>query len=420
MNVLWITNITLPEAQSLLSGNSSHKASGGWMLGLADALLKQFDIKLTVASVSRSVKKLTRLEGDKIVYYVLPGGWKGQKRINHSLEPLWRTVKEEVRPAVIHFHGTEGTHCLAWLEACGPEHVCASIQGLVSAYYYYYYGLSRRQIFFSTTPMSLLRGGIMSGYRDFRLRAESEKEIIRRIGHIIGRTSWDRQRTWAINPTAQYHHGGEILRGDFYEGLTWSYDDCKKHSIFATQAGYPIKGFHMLLRAMPLILRHFPDATIRVAGRDITQASGLVERMKVSDYGNIIRKEIRKLNLSGKVEFTGPLSGAEMRNEYLSANVFVCPSTIENSPNSLGEAQVLGVPVVASYVGGVMDMMSGDEEHLYRFEEVEMLAFKICDLFEKGDAVDTSAMREKALKRHNPQAISEEIMNIYNCVKADN
>lgn len=41
----------------------------------------------------------------------------------------------------------------------------------------------------------------------------------------------------------------------------------------------------------------------------------------------------------------------------LNANMFLLPSAIENSPNALGEAQMLGVPCVSSRVGGVEDMI---------------------------------------------------------------
>jgi glycosyltransferase involved in cell wall biosynthesis len=41
-----------------------------------------------------------------------------------------------------------------------------------------------------------------------------------------------------------------------------------------------------------------------------------------------------------------------MKSEYLNCKVFVSPSPIENSPNSVWDAEILGVPTVASYVGG--------------------------------------------------------------------
>ncbi len=416
MNILWITNILFPEVQGFLTGKDKLKASGGWMLAAAEALMQQNDNKLTVASLSSSVNKLTRFEGERIVYYVLPYG-KGNHRRNHEYEPLWKEVNTAVKPDVVHLHGTEYTHGLAYIEACGTDNVCVSIQGLVSAYYSYYYdGISLLEILKAMTPASIFRGGILRGYKDFKHRGECEKEILRRVHHVIGRTSWDRDRIWAINPDAEYHYGGEILRKEFYSNPIWKYDNCIPHSIFLSQAGMPLKGLHQVLKAMPLVKRYYPDANIRIAGRDISRSNGWKDFVKISDYGNIIRKMMKKYHLRDSIVFTGRLDSEGMRNEYLKCNVFICPSSIENSPNSLGEAQILGVPVLASYVGGIPDMMRGDEDHLYRFEEVEMLAHKIVQLFDLKDNIDTERERQYALKRHNPEGVVKELMNIYRSV----
>lgn len=415
MKVLWIVNIVMPEALSLLKGNSTHRISGGWLIGAAQELVKQQGVRLTIATVSKEVKELTRLEGEKIIYYLLPFG-KGNSHINHEYEAMWREVNRIEQPDVIHLHGTEFTHGLAYLEECGSDRVCVSIQGLVSASLYYYYGLSRHEIRRSLTPYSLLVGGILKGYRSFIRRGEVEKEIIRRVHHILGRTSWDRERIWAINPNATYHFCGETLRPEFYTDLIWKYDDCIPHSIFVSQASYPIKGLHMLLKAMPLVLKHYPDAKIRVAGNDVACLDGGKGLIKLTNYGQIIRKIIKRLDLKDIITFTGSLDAEEMRNEYLKSNVFVCSSSIENSPNSLGEAQILGVPVIASYVGGIPDMMEGDEEHLYRFEEIEMLAYKICQLFKKEGSIDTSCMRQAALLRHNPDTNTRDMMTVYKTI----
>jgi len=415
MKVLWIVNIVMPEALSLLKGNSTHRISGGWLIGAAQELVKQQGVRLTIATVSKEVKELTRLEGEKIIYYLLPFG-KGNSHINHEYEAMWREVNRIEQPDVIHLHGTEFTHGLAYLEECGSDRVCVSIQGLVSASLYYYYGLSRHEIRRSLTPYSLLVGGILKGYRSFIRRGEVEKEIIRRVHHILGRTSWDRERIWAINPNATYHFCGETLRPEFYTDLIWKYDDCIPHSIFVSQASYPIKGLHMLLKAMPLVLKHYPDAKIRVAGNDVACLDGGKGLIKLTNYGQIIRKIIKRLDLKDIITFTGSLDAEEMRNEYLKSNVFICSSSIENSPNSLGEAQILGVPVIASYVGGIPDMMEGDEEHLYRFEEIEMLAYKICQLFKKEGSIDTSCMRQAALLRHNPDTNTRDMMTVYKTI----
>ena len=411
MKILWITNILFPEAEQLLTGSGELKASGGWMLGAANALQQCKDVKLIVASVSPKVETLTKLEGKQITYFILPMG-KGNLRYNDEYCTYWVQVKDAIKPDVVHIHGTEYSHGLAYMKACGSENVVISIQGLTSAYYYYYYyGMTKKDIYMNLTFRDIIRGSILKGQRQFKQRAAYEIEMIKEAKHIIGRTSWDRARTWAINPCAEYHFCNETLRPEFYDGSKWNYNKCNKHTIFLSQAGYPIKGLHQVLKAMPIILRHYPDASIRVAGGDITKCSTLSEKLRLSGYGRYIKRLIKKNALDGKVTFTGNLNGAQMKQEYLNANVFVCPSTIENSPNSLGEAQILGTPCVASYVGGVMDMMKGDEEHLYRFEEVEMLAAKVCGVF--ADAEKQVDMRAVALRRHDGNSNSDNLLLIY-------
>ena len=105
-----------------------------------------------------------------------------------------------------------------------------------------------------------------------------------------------------------------------------------------------------------------------------------------------------------------------MKQEYLFSNVFICPSSIENSPNSLCEAQILGVPCICSYAGGIPDLMKGDEEHLYRFDDYEMLAYLIDDVFTKGTINPIVKIAEQ---RHNPKLNNDRLLAIYNEILND-
>lgn len=370
-----------------------------------------------MASVSNAVSDLTILKGDSITHYLLPIG-KGNRIYNKRYESYWKQVNEQVHPDIVHIHGTEYTHGLAYVNVCGSHNVVVSIQGMKSVYCSYFYkGLSASEILRNVTLRDIFKGSIFAEKRWFERTSKYEVELLSKVHHIIGRTSWDRAHTWAINHDAQYHFCNETLRDEFYKGVTWSYDTCIKHSIFVSQAGYPIKGLHQLLRAMPLIIRHYPDAKIRVAGADITKCDGIRGMIHFTGYGKIVRSMIKLYKLESHIEFTGPLNAKEMCNEYINANVFVSPSSIENSPNSLGEAQIIGVPCVSSYVGGSMDMMSGDEKNLYRFDEIEMLAYKVCEIFKNGsDQVD---MKEIAKIRHDRRTNQLHLVNIYKTIIQD-
>lgn len=409
MKVLWITNIIFPEAAKLLGLSDSFCKSGGWMLASAQSLIENENIHLSAVSVSNYVSKLTTLHGEKIVYYIIPL----QKKFD-CYEQFMKQLKDLAQPDVIHIHGTELPFGKAYLNACGNERVIVSIQGLVSAIEHYYLAnLSSWEIIRDITLRDVMRSTLFGEKRKFHKRGEMEKSVISEVKHVIGRTSFDKAHCLAINPTVHYHFCNESLRDEFYEGR-WQYGLCQPHSLFLSQASYPLKGLHQLLKALPLVVRHFPDVQVRIAGDDITRDKTLEQRLRRSGYGKIIKRLIKENILEKHIAFTGALNAQQMRQEFLRANVFVCPSAIENSPNSLGEAQLLGVPCIASYVGGIPDMISStDCGILYRFEETEMLADAICNAFEWSKKFDNQHMIEITQKRHNKSANTQCLIEIY-------
>lgn len=412
MKVLWVVNILFPEAQRVVTGNGSLKSSGGWMLGAAEALLNHEEVDLYVSCPTTLVNELCCIEGEKIKYYLFPLG-EGNTRKNPEYQKYWKQISEQIEPDVVHIHGTEYSHGLEYVEACGASNVVVSIQGLTSVYTRYYKGgLDTWDVLRNITLRDILKGTLFHDQRSFNKRGKYEVELFKKVSHVIGRTSWDKAHVWAINPDSHYHFCNEILRPDFYSG-SWEYQKCKKHTIFLSSAAYPIKGVHQVLKALPLILRHYPDTQVRIASGKSIYPRSFKERLLDKGYNKYLRSLIRRFHLEKHIVLLDPLDAEGMKREYLSSNVFVCPSSIENSPNSLGEAQILGVPVLASYVGGIPDMMRDDEEYIYRFEEVEMLAEKICHIFGSSLEFCNKDMRDEARERHDRFRNSNSLVQIY-------
>ena len=408
MKVLWITNILFPEASAVLFGKNDLKSSGGWMLGAAENLVCRDDVYLCVATVSSLVSEIKQIDGERIRYYVIPL----EKRNISNYEKKWIEINKDFCPDIVHIHGTESPHGCAFIRACGSANVVISIQGLLSAYEpYYYYGLSKLDIYKNLTLRDIIKGSILKQQKKFRKSSKYEIEMLRNVAHIMGRTTWDRAKIWAINPEAKYYFCNETLRSEFYDGSVWVYENCLPHSIFVSQASYPIKGLHQILKALPLILRHYPDTMLRVAGPNLIETTSLSQQIKLTGYGKYLKRLVKKYNLTEHITFLGPLNADQMKDEYLRCNVFISPSSIENSPNSLGEAQILGVPCVSSYVGGSMDMMAANPENLYRFEEIEMLAFKIYNIF--NNKACQANMSIPALDRHDPINNDKRLFAIY-------
>ena len=331
-------------------------------------------------------------------------------------EALFRQELKEYQPDVIHIWGTEYAHTLAMIHAAEKEgfldHTVVSIQGLCSIYAgHYSEGVPNSVVYGATFRDVVRRDNIPQQQKKFALRGDLEVKALRKARHVIGRTAWDKACTEQITPDAVYHFCNETLRKPFYQD-EWSYDSCCKHRIFASSCVYPVKGFHYLLEAMAEVLKRYPDATIAVPGKDPFQQNP----MRVSSYQKYLMTLMRRHGLENKVQFLGGLSAEEMKNAYLEANVFALPSTIENSPNSLGEAMLLGVPCVAADVGGVTTMMTHEKEgFVYQSTAPYMLAHYICKVFAMEEQAQDMGQAAKlhASVTHDPQKNLQDLLDIY-------
>ena len=393
---------------------------GGWMYSSAKKLKESnTSLELAIATIYPESQLIVKeIEGVK--YYVLPLNGKKNTKYNKHLENYWKIVHEDFKPDLVHIHGTEYPHGLAYVKALPNSKVVVSIQGLVSiCARYYNNGITFKEILQNITLYDVIKGNLLQGKKSFVKRGVYERDLLTRVEHVIGRTSWDYAHVKAINPPINYHFCNETLRKEFYQHQ-WSYDTCEKHTLFLTQAGYPLKGFLQILKALPFIINRYPDTKIYVAGANIISDKTWKDKLKRTGYAKLIKRFIKKYKLSQYIIFTGPLDEKNMCLYYLKSNIFVCPSSIENSSNSLGEAQLLGVPCIASFVGGAADMIPTEAcGILYRFEEVEMLAEAICTLFEKSQNFDNTEMRKISALRHDADKNQARLNDIYNNILQD-
>jgi glycosyltransferase involved in cell wall biosynthesis len=403
MNILWVTNIALPEASLLM--NEKPTPFGGWFVSASAHLADEDSIELSIAFPKKGLRTVQILKGEKINYYAFPPVKEKDVSSNKKNSYLEK-ILDKAKPDIVHIFGTEFAHALAMVNICEKKNVNAvmSIQGLVSIYAQHYMACLPAKIQNRFTVRDFIRqDNLKQQQKKFIKRGEFEIEALQKVKHIIGRTTLDRACAYQINPDAQYHFCNETLRDEFYKH-TWDIEKCEKHSIFISQGSYPIKGLHFILEAMPLILKRFPDTKLYVGGQDIVKFDILKEKLKISSYGKYIKELIGRYKLGKSVVFNGILDEKQMCERYLRSHVFVCPSSIENSPNSLGEAMILGVPCVASDVGGVADLLKHREEgFVYQTDAPYMLAYYVCEIFASDElALDFSKKaREHAMGTHN-------------------
>ncbi len=418
MKILWLCNIMLPVIAEKLGKQASNKE--GWLSGLAQQIMLHKEENQIELGVCYPVPKGQGAESGEaagISYFEFEEDTLRPENYDHGLEKALRDILERFQPDVVHCFGTEYPHTLAMTRACEDKSkVLIGIQGLCYLYADRYFADLPERIVNRYLFRDLVkRDNIRIGRDKFVKRGVFEKEALALAGNITGRTDWDRAAAAQCNPNATYHFMNETLRSNFY-GKAWEYDKCEPYSIFLSQGNYPIKGLHYMLKAMPQILERFPKAKVYVAGDVISRYETWKDKIKIGSYGKYCLDLIRQLDLEGKVEFVGRLNAGQMCDRYLKSHVFVSPSSIENSPNSVGEAMLLGMPVVSSEVGGVANMLtSGKEGILYSYSDVDALAKAVCHIFEDREkAIQMGcAAKEHAKKTHDGEANYARLMEIY-------
>lgn len=368
MKVLWLCNFMLPAVAQQLQQKATNKE--GWISGMAQVILKHqqenqiaLGVAFPVPEQLDGYKEVLPVYGGNLTCYGFYEDTLHPEQYDAGLEEKMRRITEDFQPDVVHCYGTEYPHTLAMCRVYPDKSkLLISIQGLCSVYANTYYAdLPEKVIRHVTFRDWLKRDSMVLQKEKYVKRGEMEIEAVKLAGNVAGRTQWDLFYTRLWHPEAKYHHLNETLRECFYEGQ-WTREKAVPHTIFLSQGNYPIKGFHYMLLALGHIRRKYEDVKVFVAGDSIIRYDTWKDKLKISAYGNYLRSLIRRFGLEDCVTFLGSLTGEQMKEQYLKSDLFVCCSTIENSPNSLGEAMILGVPCVSADCGGVKSIFTEGED----------------------------------------------------------
>lgn len=430
MRVLWVCNIMLPLVAEYLGLEASNKE--GWLTGLSTAILqheKENKIELgvcfpAVGDLAEFGQEIQTPEtGAKLYAFGFYEDTLKAEIYEKKTEERLRDIMEIFKPDLIHCFGTEFPHTLAAVKAFDKrERTLIGIQGLCSICATCFRADLPDDVWKRTTFRDMVkRDDFRRQHEKYVQRGVYEIEAVQRAGHITGRTSWDKKYTGQWNPDATYHFMNETLRSNFYDGC-WERDSCQKYSIFLSQGDYPLKGLHYMLQAMPEILNEYPESEIYVAGNSIIKSAaekginGLKGKLKLESYGKYILQLMKETGTLDKVHFLGRLNAEQMKEQYLRSHVFVCPSSLENSPNSVGEAMLLGMPVVCAEVGGIADIFTGGADGLfYPAGDVRKLAEAVKTMFAGGEQMESygQAARRHARGTHDAQKNYARLMEIY-------
>lgn len=361
MKVLWVTPVAPLAVCSRLGLTPNY--GGSWIHALLDVVGAERDLELAVVWAQRGRPDTLKFAAGGVTYFVTPepGRFAARSqamlRLNDEMalalgfdndrRALRATAAaiDEFTPDVVQVFGTESRHALVAPLVRPP--VVVWLQGVLNIYRHHFFGTMRAAERFRQPRM-------MWNYYRMLAAAAREREIFRRCRWFMGRTAWDAAQQASRQPRGRYFAVQECMRREFYDAKPWRLEETSTGTVFTTTSASLLKGTDVLLQAIATLAARHRHVRLRVAG--VFQATNPVSRRLV--------RIANHLGLLDRIEFLGQLGPAGLVRELRRARLFVLPSFIENSPNSLAEAQMVGVPCVATSVGGVPEMVIDEQTGL--------------------------------------------------------
>lgn len=414
MKILWIVNFPFGPLCELAGINQF--SSGNWLDATFTALAAEEELEISVATVSR-VKELQVKKEGKHSFYVLPGGLASEydhKSMKNS--GYWEQIQTECQPDLIQIWGTEYTHGYLALKVMKDIPSVLYMQGLMSQIARHYLsGISTADLRSFITARDIIKWDWTEQQQSkFYRSALIEAKMLQISGNVIVENEWCASHCKAIAPCEAYK--SKLSIKDEFHNHDWSLSTMRPYTLMSNAGGYPVKGLHILLKALSLIKKKYPNVTLLIPGEQSPFDRTFSQRLLTTGYTKFLMRIITVYNLKDNIVFLGKLTAAEMAAEMAKCNVFVMPSSIENHSSTLIEAMIVGVPCVSSYVGGIPEYLTHNVNGLlYRFEEQEILSAHVIKLFQDPSFAEKISINAKTAMRNSRKSsnLKEELVTIY-------
>lgn len=393
-----------------------------WTMPMLKAIQTRCEIEMIVPSEGEESYYIEEKDGIRFHHLGFKHNHGIYCTMDDAIARRYISIIQLVCPDIIHIQGTEKN--LGQIQNFVKDiPVVINIQGLLSGCLPYNTAFIKEKDIrpFRSIKNMLGHQGLYSADRVCERGIKNyENDILANAKYVMGRTQWDRARTLFANPDSYYFECEELLRPSFYKNAgRWSVKESKRHTIMMPAGFNPLKGMHIAIKATALLKKFFPDVVLKVPAIPISilNRKGIVEKVFGEEYLSYCKDFINKNKLENNVVFLPRLNEKEMVQEMLSSNVFLSCSSIDNSSNAVGEATMLGVPIVVTAVGGLISFMHDEQNCLLSASGDEyMIAFQIRRLFEDDDLCNrlSNAEQSTANKRHNIQRTAESAIQGYN------
>lgn len=408
MKILWFS-VT---PSQFVAFNNGHNG-GGWIASLEELVSKEVDVELGIAFEYPFCESKRRQ--NNVIYYPIDTAVSKFKKISKFFNPLEFEKKfiipkcleiiSDFKPDIIHIFGSENQFGLLTFYTKIP--IIIHMQGSLPPCYNARFPITInfKDILLSTHYTITKKLSEFRNLNIFRLRAQREINILKQTKYFFGRTHWDKSIIRIFNPNAEYFYCSEVLRNTFYDGKEWNFRNQKRLIIVSTISTPLYKGLDVVLKTAKILKE---ECHLNFIWKII----GIKQAPFIEAHFNI-----RAIDVS--VEMLGCLSAEDVKEELLKAHFYVHPSYIDNSPNSVCEAQILGVPVICCNVGGVSSLI---DDNVTGFLVPANDPFKIADII-YTNAIDKDKLNKiskqeiiVAQKRHSKKQIIRDLFFAYRSI----
>lgn len=397
-------------------GKTEIKGTGNWVSCLLEAIRK-FDptLDVTVAFHDNKADDVELIIEDQVKLVKIPHKGRSKltkiknnwifKDIYRNALPQYLRVIDKIQPDIIQLFGLEHPYIRVVGNTTIP--IIVHLQGMNGPIYIKSKSnkrFSTIQILKSTSIKNLITGNIPYIYERKKSKVIAiEETYYSKIDFFLGRTDWDYLFTKSISPFSEYFLGQELLRSSFYEN-EWKPRKTKCFVIFSTLGDGLRYNIDIIFRSIQLLERTYKEF-------------GFIWNIAGLDYSSTTYRVALKSGIySKKVNFLGRLDSKELVSEMLNSNLFVFPTAIDNSPNALQEALLLGMPVIATHAGGVSSLIEHRKTgYLIPEGEPYSLAGAIVDIYQNYDKAILMAnnARKVAQKRNDPECVVNSLKHCY-------
>lgn len=236
-----------------------------------------------------------------------------------------------------------------------------------------------------------------------------ERLTVRRARHVVCETAFAAQFVREHNPAAVAHVIRTPIRDEWF-GITRRVEPGAGPEILFVGWVVPAKGIDVLVAAFARVVTAFPRAVLHVVGA-----------YDIGYFRRVLMPEVTRLGLEDRVRFHGHQPAAAVAERLATAALVALPTLMDTAPNVLAEARAAGVPVVASAVGGIPELIEdGVDGVLVPAGSAEPLAAAILALLR--DPVAAAAMGERGRARvrrdHRASVQVPKLLEVYRRVLA--